>query len=38
MLVSVIKLAAVFEECITEEQRPVLRFFVGKWTQCKGYS
>jgi hypothetical protein len=29
----------VLEECATEEQRSVVRFFfVGKRTQCKGYS
>jgi hypothetical protein len=26
MLVSVVKMATVFEECITEEQRTVVRF------------
>jgi hypothetical protein len=36
-LVSVVKMATVLEY-ITEEQRPVVSFFVGKRTQCKGYS
>jgi hypothetical protein len=31
------KMATVFEECITEKQRSVVRF-VGKRTQCKRYS
>jgi hypothetical protein len=26
------------EECATEEQRSVVRFFVGNMTQSKGYS
>jgi hypothetical protein len=38
-LVSVVKMATVFEECITEKQGSVVRFLlVGKETQCKGYS
>jgi hypothetical protein len=38
-LVSVVKMATVREECNNEEQRSVVRFFfVGKRTQCKGYS
>jgi hypothetical protein len=36
-LVSVVKMATVFEEYVTEEQRFVVRFS-GKITQCKGYS
>jgi hypothetical protein len=36
-LVSIVKMATVLEECITEEQRPLMRFSLGKRTQCKGY-
>jgi hypothetical protein len=32
-LVSVVKMATVLEEYTTEEQRYVVRFFVGKRTQ-----
>jgi hypothetical protein len=28
-------MATALEECITEEQRSLVRFFVGKTTQCK---
>jgi hypothetical protein len=31
-LVSVVKMATLLEECTTEEQRSVVRFFVGKRT------
>jgi hypothetical protein len=31
-------MATVLEECANEEQRSVVRFFVGRRTQCKGYS
>jgi hypothetical protein len=31
-------MATVLEEYTTEEQRFVVRFFVGKRNQCKGYS
>jgi hypothetical protein len=34
-LVSVVKMATVLEECITEEQRSIVRCFVGKRTRCK---
>jgi hypothetical protein len=37
-LVSVVKMATVLEECITEEQSTIVLFFWGKKTQCKGYS
>jgi hypothetical protein len=37
-LVSVVKMATVLEECNTEEQCSLVRIFVGKRTQCKGYS
>jgi hypothetical protein len=37
-LVAVVKMATMFEECITKEQRSVVRFFAVKMTQCKGYS
>jgi hypothetical protein len=38
-LVLVVKMATVLEEYITEEQRSVVLFlFVGKRTQCRGYS
>jgi hypothetical protein len=37
-LVSTVKMATELEECTTEEQRSVVRFFAGKRTQCKGYS
>jgi hypothetical protein len=40
-LVSVVKMATVLEAFTTEEQRFVVRFFVGgggKRNQCKGYS
>jgi hypothetical protein len=36
-LVSVVKMATVLEECATEEQCSVVRSFMGKSTQCKGY-
>jgi hypothetical protein len=36
MLVAVVKTATMLEEYATEEQRSVVRFFVGKRTQCKG--
>jgi hypothetical protein len=36
-VVLVVKMATVLE-CATEEQRSVVRFFVGKRTQCEGYS
>jgi hypothetical protein len=32
-LVSVVKMATVLVKCTTEEQRSVVRFFVGKRTQ-----
>jgi hypothetical protein len=32
------EMATVLEEYNTEEQRSVVLFFVGKRTQCKGYS
>jgi hypothetical protein len=32
------KMAAVLDECTLEEQRAVVRFFVGQRTSCKGYS
>jgi hypothetical protein len=32
-LVSVVKMVTVPEECTTEEQRSIVRFFVGKRTQ-----
>jgi hypothetical protein len=35
---SVVKMATVFEVYITEEQRAIVRIFVGKRTQCKGHS
>jgi hypothetical protein len=38
MLASVIKMATVLEVYTTEEQRPFVRFFEGKRTQCKGYA
>jgi hypothetical protein len=31
----VVKMATVLEGCITEQQRSVVRFSVGKRTQCK---
>jgi hypothetical protein len=37
-LISVVRMATVLEECTTEEQRSVVRFFVGKMTRCRGYS
>jgi hypothetical protein len=37
-LVSVVKMATVLEKCATEEQRSVVRFFVGERIQYKGYS
>jgi hypothetical protein len=37
-LVSVVKMATVFKVFTTEEQLSVVRFFVGKGAQCKGYS
>jgi hypothetical protein len=37
-LVSVVKMATMVEECITEEELSIVRFFVGERTQCKGYS
>jgi hypothetical protein len=37
-LVSVVNMETVLEECTTEQQRSVVRFFVGKRTQCKVYS
>jgi hypothetical protein len=38
-LVLVAKMATVLEEYTTEEQRSVVLYpFVGKRTQCKGYS
>jgi hypothetical protein len=38
-LVSVVKMATVLKGCTTGEQLSLVRFFfVGKWTQCKGYS
>jgi hypothetical protein len=37
-LVSVVKMATVLETYTTEEQRSLMRFSVGKTTQCKGYS
>jgi hypothetical protein len=37
-LVSVVKMATVLEECTTQEQHYVMRFFVDKRTQCKGHS
>jgi hypothetical protein len=37
-LVLVVKIATVFEEYTTEEQRSVVRFSVNKRTQFKGYS
>jgi hypothetical protein len=36
-LVSVVKMAAVLEEYMTEEQRSDVRFFVSKRIQYKGY-
>jgi hypothetical protein len=35
---SVVKMAIVLEECTNNQQRPVLRFFVGRRTRCRGYS
>jgi hypothetical protein len=35
-LVPVLKMATVLEEYTAEEQRSVLRFFMGKNTQCEG--
>jgi hypothetical protein len=32
------KMAAVLDECTLEEQRAVVRFFVGQRTSCKVYS
>jgi hypothetical protein len=38
-LLSVVKMVTVLEEYYTEEQRYVMCFFfVGKRTQCKGFS
>jgi hypothetical protein len=37
-LLSVVKMATVLEECATENQRSVVRSFVSKTTNCKGYS
>jgi hypothetical protein len=37
-LVSVTITATVLEGCTTEEQRSVVRFSVGKRSQCKVYS
>jgi hypothetical protein len=39
-LLSVVKMAIVLDECTTEEQRSVVSFFffVGRRTQCEGYS
>jgi hypothetical protein len=37
-LVSVVKMATVLEEYTAEEQCPVVYFFAGKMTHCKGYS
>jgi hypothetical protein len=39
-LVSAVKMAVVLEGCTTEAKRSFVRFFffVGKVTQCKGYS
>jgi hypothetical protein len=34
---SVAKMATVLEKDTTEEQRFVVRCFLGKMTQCKGY-
>jgi hypothetical protein len=35
-LVSVVNMANVLEDSITDEKSSVLPFFVGKRTQCKG--
>jgi hypothetical protein len=35
---SLVKMATMLEECITQEQRCIVRLFVGKRTQRKGYS
>jgi hypothetical protein len=37
-LISVIKMATALKEIATEKQRSVVRFSVGKRTQCKAYS
>jgi hypothetical protein len=37
-LVTLVKMATMLEVYTTEEQRSVVRFFVGKRTQCKGCS
>jgi hypothetical protein len=37
-LVSVVKMATVLEEYTKEEQRYVVRYFLSKRTQYKGYS
>jgi hypothetical protein len=36
--VSVVKMATVLEDSTTEEQRSVMRFFVGERNQWKGHS
>jgi hypothetical protein len=37
-LVTAVKMATMLEVYTTEEQLSVVCFFVGKTTQCKGYS
>jgi hypothetical protein len=37
-LVSVVKMVTMLEEYTSEEQGSVVRFLMGKRTQCKGYS
>jgi hypothetical protein len=37
-LVSVVKMETVLEDCTIEEQCSVVGSFVGKMTQCTGYS
>jgi hypothetical protein len=37
-LVSVVKMVTVLEWYATEKRHSIVRFSVGKRTQCKGYS